>query len=65
MAGHTGNSLLSDMKGIFVSHGMRGMLGARARPKVTAGLAVSPAPPRGQRRLATHSPGYRDHPLGA
>lgn len=63
MAGHTGNSLLSDMKGIFVSHGMRGMLGARARPKVTAGLAVSPA--REQRRLATHSPGYRDHPLGA
>lgn len=35
-----GNSLLSNMKGIFVSHGMRGMRGMRTGPKVIAGLTV-------------------------
>lgn len=44
---HIGNSLLSDMRGIFVSHGMRNMHGMRAGPKVTAGLAASCAPPWG------------------
>lgn len=39
-AQHIGNSLLSNMKGIFVSRGMRGMRGMRTGPKVTAGLPV-------------------------
>lgn len=38
--GHIGNSPLSDMKGIFMSHGMRGMRGMGTGPKVIAGLIV-------------------------
>lgn len=37
---HIGNSPLSDMKGIFMSHGMRGMRGMGTGPKVMAGLTV-------------------------
>lgn len=39
-AQHIGNSLLSNMKGIFVSRGMRGMRGMRTGPKVIAELTV-------------------------
>lgn len=39
-AEHIGNSLHSNVKGIFVSHGMRGMHGMRTGPRVIAGLTV-------------------------
>lgn len=39
-AEHIGNSLHSNVKGIFVSRGMRGMHGMRTGPGVIAGLTV-------------------------